>query len=166
MAERPRLTLRIVTPPAHRGEYVIVPHSVVQLKFDVPSNAGRSASGAVTIEKSSLGLALMRSSSWPTWPKASTSSSCLPARTLRDTPPRLPVYPRPTADPTGGPFGGGASPPSVPPHFAKASENRSRSAGAKQACEKWTLTLARSMKFPVIPKRFPVIAAKIPCSLA
>jgi len=28
---------------------------------------------------------------------------------LRDTPPRLPVCTRPTADPTGGPFGGGAS---------------------------------------------------------
>jgi hypothetical protein len=44
-------------------------------------------------------------------------------------------------------------PPSVPPHLQKASENRSRLAGAKQACEQWTLTLWVEIPFSL--KNFP-----------
>src|SRR5262249_6545714 len=45
------------------------------------------------------------------------------------------------------------------------SENRSRSAGAKTSVRTMDAYLAR-LNFLVIPKKFPVMAAKIPCSVA
>jgi hypothetical protein len=56
-------------------------------------------------------------------------------------------------------------PPSVPPHFAKRAVRTDR-VWQPQNKRANNGRLPRSIKFPVIPKKFPVMAAKIPCSVA